>query len=131
MHRVPWAVSVDEAPAEKRASGVKKKRTQADRHELSKNAQRLHRFFFLDTPPGWERRSICSPSLVLANVDEGSSADGCSGPDGEGEGKRDWLLLLLLLLLVSLLKTGDGLLPLLWIGVEVQSSPGCFFWMSE
>lgn len=85
-------------------------------------------FFFLDTPPGWERRSITSPSLVLPNVDEGSSADGCSGPDsdGEGEGKRDWLLLLL----VSLLKTGDGLVPLLWMEVELQSSPGCFFWMS-
>lgn len=66
---------------------------------------------------------------MLANVDEGSSANGCSGPDSDGEGKRDWLLLLLLLL-VSLLKTGDGLLPLLWMGVEVQSSPGCFFWMS-
>lgn len=66
-----------------------------------------------------------TPSLVLENVGEGSSVDGCSELVG-GEDDRDWLLLLL----VSLLKTGDWLLPVLWIGLEVQSSPGCFFWMS-
>lgn len=65
------------------------------------------------------------PSLVLANVGEGSSADGCSELEGSDD-NGDWLLLLL----VSLLKTGDWLLPVLWIGLEVQSSPGCFFWMS-
>lgn len=65
------------------------------------------------------------PSLVLGNVGEGSSADGCSELEG-GDDNRDWLLLLL----VSLLKTGDWLLPVLWMGLEVQSSPGCFFWMS-
>lgn len=65
------------------------------------------------------------PSLVLGNVGEGSSVDGCSELEG-GDDNRDWLLLLL----VSLLKTGDWLLPVLWIGLEVQSSPGCFFWMS-
>lgn len=66
-----------------------------------------------------------TPSLVLGNVGEGSSVDGCSELEG-GDDNRDWLLLLL----VSLLKTGDWLLPVLWIGLEVQSSPGCFFWMS-
>lgn len=64
---------------------------------------------------------------MLGNVGEGSSADGCSEPEGDGADKRDWLLLLL----VSLLKTGDWLLPVLWMGLEVQSSPGCFFWMSS
>lgn len=67
-----------------------------------------------------------SPSLVLGKAGEGSSADGCSELEGGGD-NRDWLLLLL----VSLLKTADWLLPLLWMGLEVQSSPGCFFWMSE
>lgn len=66
-----------------------------------------------------------SPSLVLGKAGEGSSADGCSEPEGGGD-NRDGLLLLL----VSLLKTADWLLPLLWMGLEVQSSPGCFFWMS-
>lgn len=66
-----------------------------------------------------------APSLVLGNVGEGSSVDGCSELEG-GDDNRDWLLLLL----VSLLKTGDWLLPVLWIGLEVQSSPGCFFSMS-
>lgn len=62
---------------------------------------------------------------MLGNVDEGSSADGCSELEGSGGGDddRDWLLLLL----VSLLKTGDWLLPVLWMGLEVHSSPGCFF----
>lgn len=66
-----------------------------------------------------------SPSLVLGKVGEGSSADGCSelGADGDN---RDWLPLLL----VSLPRTAEWLLPLLWMGLEVQSSPGCFFWMS-
>ena len=62
---------------------------------------------------------------MLGNVGEGSSVDGCSELEG-GDDNRDWLLLLL----VSLLKTGDWLLPVLWMGLEVQSSPGCFFWMS-
>lgn len=57
---------------------------------------------------------------------EGSSVDGCSELEGSDDDKSDWLLLLL----VSLLKTGDWLLPVLWMGLEVQSSPGCFFWMS-
>lgn len=72
-----------------------------------------------------------SPSLELENAGEGSSAGGCSELEaGDGDvdvdDDRDWLLLLL----VSLLKTGDWLLPVLWMGLEVQSSPGCFFWMS-
>lgn len=54
-----------------------------------------------------------------------SPVDGGSEPDG-GDNDRDWLLLLL----VSLLKTDDWLLPVLWIGLEVQSSSGCFFWTS-
>lgn len=66
-----------------------------------------------------------SPSLVLGKAGEGSSANGCSELEGSGD-NRDWLLLLL----VSLLKTADWLLPLLWMGLEVQSSPGCFFWTS-
>lgn len=69
-----------------------------------------------------------APSLLLMNV--GSSVDSCSELEGcdeddDEDDVRDWLLLL-----VSLLKTGEGLLPLLWMGFEVQSSPGCFFWMS-
>lgn len=59
---------------------------------------------------------------------EGSSANGGSeleGGGGDGD-DRDWLLLLL----VSLLRTAEWLLPLLWMGLEGQSSPGCFFWMS-
>lgn len=99
--------------------------------------------------PGGQRRRrrfspqlqsrLCSPSLVLGHVDDGSSAaDGCSGLEG-GDDNRDWLLLLLLLLMLlmlllllleSLLKTGDWLVPVLWMGLEVRSSPGCFFWMS-
>lgn len=66
-----------------------------------------------------------SPSLVLEKVGEGSSADGCSELEGDGD-NRDWLPLLL----VSLPRTAEWLLPLLWMGLEVQSSPGCFFWMS-
>lgn len=65
------------------------------------------------------------PSLLLGKAGEGSWADGCSELEGGGD-DRDWLLLLL----VSLLKTADWLLPLLWMGLEVQSSPGCFFWTS-
>lgn len=62
---------------------------------------------------------------MLGKVGEGSSADACSelGADGDN---RDWLPLLL----VSLPRTAEWLLPLLWMGLEVQSSPGCFFWMS-
>lgn len=60
---------------------------------------------------------------MLGKPGEGSSADGCSELEGGG---GDGLLLLL----VSLLKTGDWLLPLLWMGLEGQSSPGCFFWTS-
>lgn len=69
------------------------------------------------------------PSLVLGNVGEGSSVGGCSALEGGGGGDddRDWLLLLL----VSLLKTVDWLLPVLWMGLEGQSSPGGFFWMSS
>lgn len=66
---------------------------------------------------------------MLENAGEGSSAGGCSeleAGDVDIDNDRDWLLLLL----VSLLKTDDWLLPVLWMGLEVQSSPGCFFWMS-
>lgn len=68
-----------------------------------------------------EPRAVPSP----VNVGEGSSAGGCSEPEGDddkGEG--------LLLVVVSLLKTDDWLPPLLWRGSGGQSSPGCFFWMS-
>lgn len=65
------------------------------------------------------------PSLELGNIGEGSSVDGCSELVGADD-NRDWLLLLL----VSLLNTGDWLLPVLWIGLEGQSSPGCFSGMS-
>lgn len=65
------------------------------------------------------------PSLVLENTGKGSSADSCSELEG-GNNDRDWLLLLL----ISLLKTGDWLLPVLWMGLGVQSSTGCFFWTS-
>jgi len=65
------------------------------------------------------------PSLMLENIGEGSSADGCSVLEGN-DNDSDWLLLLL----VSLLKTDDWLLPVLWIGLEVQFSSGCFFWTS-
>lgn len=61
---------------------------------------------------------------VGSSVDSCSELEGCDEDDDEDD-VRDWLLLL-----VSLLKTGEGLLPLLWMGFEVQSSPGCFFWMS-
>lgn len=64
--------------------------------------------------------------MLVENIGEGSSIDNCSELEGS-DNDRDWLLLLL----VSLLKTGDWLLPVLWIGLEVQSSTGCFFWTSE
>lgn len=57
---------------------------------------------------------------------EGSSADSCSELEGS-DNDSAWLLLLL----VSLPKMGDWLLPLLWIGLEGQSSSGSFFWTSE
>lgn len=80
-------------------------------------------FALVWTSAGWS----FLPSLMLGNAGEGSSADGCSELEGgDDDDDRDWLLLLL----VSLLKTGDWLLPVLWMGLEVQSSPGCFFWMS-
>ena len=63
--------------------------------------------------------------MLVENIGEGSSIDSCSELEGS-DNDRDWLLLLL----VSLLNTGDWLLPVLWIGLEVQSSPGCFFWTS-
>ena len=44
-------------------------------------------------------------------MDEDSSVDSCSELEGRLD-NRDWLLLLL----VSLLKTGDWLLPELWMG---------------
>lgn len=62
---------------------------------------------------------------MLENAGKGSSADSCSELEG-GNNDRDWLLLLL----ISLLKTGDWLLPVLWMGLGVQSSTGCFFWTS-
>lgn len=64
------------------------------------------------------------PSRVLVgNVGRGSSVDSCSELVGGVD--RDWLLLL-----ISLLKTGDWLLPVVGIGLEVQSSSGCFSWIS-
>lgn len=66
-----------------------------------------------------------SPSLVLGKADGGSWVEDCSELEG-GSAKREGLPLLL----VSLVKTADWLVPLLWMGLEVQSSPGCFFWMS-
>lgn len=62
---------------------------------------------------------------MLGKADGGSWVEDCSELEG-GSAKREGLPLLL----VSLVKTADWLLPLLWMGLEVQSSPGCFFWMS-
>lgn len=67
------------------------------------------RFVGVQSVP-WAVSVLDGPSLVAGHVDEDSSVDSCSELEG-GLDNRDWLPLLL----VSLLKTGDWLLPELWM----------------
>lgn len=135
VQSVPWAVSVDVAPVDRKwdvRRGVTVRTPGCSVANTPLVCLRCLYWKFWSAglcgpsdPMSLAHSCPSSPSLVLEKVGEGSSADGCSELEGDGD-DRDWLPLLL----VSLPRTAEWLLPLLWMGLEGQSSPGCFFWMS-